>query len=809
VANRGLGQLTLDLVTKIGGFTAPLDQAQRKLQSTTASMNKSAIAIGTAIGHFLSEGIEGIAHFVEGTVTASVELAHLSEKTGLSAKAIGGLRVAAAESGVDMDRLGKTITKVAGIQFDAASGSKDAAAEMKFFGITAKDTADNALDKLIKGFNSLPPSFDRAGLAVKIFGERLGTDFLLIADQAKGGLSGLEQQAADLGVQLDEKTLKSAEQFEVSMGIVRLQMQAVGEQIAGEVIPILNDFVKALADPQINAEFKSIASIAIESFATVIEWAGKAELAIAGIARHGAAVNFGAALGDQGELEKENARIKERLALIKSVADQAAGPDPLKKLFVLGTTDPFVTQKTGQLTVPLDQEQKILQQRLAINEKFLSQGVEDAKQAAAAKAAADKAAADAAEADAKKTKDATAAQQAAYKALMAQLNANRHTVADHSKEIAAAALRFKELFESVQGGLDGPLEAAQAHANKQLDEFAHLAEVGKVSAHDLADANDAVAESLARISDSIQAQAAGPLQEENFQYSEQVRLLKDAKLSADDEAEALKRLTREHEKNVDSIKRELDPLGAFIADQQFELDLLGQTNAQRVVSNQLRDIERGMTEEQAKAFEKENAAKIESIKQNELLIESQRKQIAAMDDMRSSFEDIFVSVADGQESLLKGLKDFADAFVKELLRMAAAQASAALFGEQGTIGGGSIGGWFSKMFSLFSGNSISGSSSASSSSGLLGAGLGVVGGFASGTDFAPGGLAWVGEKGPELVRLPRGAQVYPAAQSERMASGGGITFVNNWPPGTTMETVDQANARMGRTAQLALARNSR
>ena len=33
--------------------------------------------------------------------------------------------------------------------------------------------------------------------------------------------------------------------------------------------------------------------------------------------------------------------------------------------------------------------------------------------------------------------------------------------------------------------------------------------------------------------------------------------------------------------------------------------------------------------------------------------------------------------------------------------------------------------------------------------------------FASGTDFAPGGLSLVGERGPELVNLPRGSQVIP------------------------------------------------
>lgn len=40
-------------------------------------------------------------------------------------------------------------------------------------------------------------------------------------------------------------------------------------------------------------------------------------------------------------------------------------------------------------------------------------------------------------------------------------------------------------------------------------------------------------------------------------------------------------------------------------------------------------------------------------------------------------------------------------------------------------------------------------------------GFGAYGTFAKGTNFAPGGLALVGEQGPELVNLPRGAQVIP------------------------------------------------
>lgn len=42
--------------------------------------------------------------------------------------------------------------------------------------------------------------------------------------------------------------------------------------------------------------------------------------------------------------------------------------------------------------------------------------------------------------------------------------------------------------------------------------------------------------------------------------------------------------------------------------------------------------------------------------------------------------------------------------------------------------------------------------------------------WASGTNFHPGGLAWVGERGPELLDLPRGSKVYNNQQSMAMAS---------------------------------------
>ncbi|PJR11559.1 phage tail length tape measure family protein [Sinorhizobium meliloti] len=70
-------------------------------------------------------------------------------------------------------------------------------------------------------------------------------------------------------------------------------------------------------------------------------------------------------------------------------------------------------------------------------------------------------------------------------------------------------------------------------------------------------------------------------------------------------------------------------------------------------------------------------------------------------------------------------------------------------------------------------------------------------GFAAGTNFAPGGLAIVGEKGPELVNLPRGSSVTPnhrlnAPRAPRL-SGRGMAANNNAQPGVLQVQISGAS----------------
>lgn len=64
-------------------------------------------------------------------------------------------------------------------------------------------------------------------------------------------------------------------------------------------------------------------------------------------------------------------------------------------------------------------------------------------------------------------------------------------------------------------------------------------------------------------------------------------------------------------------------------------------------------------------------------------------------------------------------------------------------------------------------------------SGIKGSVSGMFTGYADGTYNHPGGYALVGERGPEILRLPTGSQVYPTGVSQSMmqsARGGGDTY---------------------------------
>ena len=126
----------------------------------------------------------------------------------------------------------------------------------------------------------------------------------------------------------------------------------------------------------------------------------------------------------------------------------------------------------------------------------------------------------------------------------------------------------------------------------------------------------------------------------------------------------------------------------------------------------------------------------------------------------NAFGQAFTSFVTGAQSA----REAAAQLLNSLSRLLANRAFTGLFG--GLFGGGA------SLASGFSGGQVPGM-------------------YASGTLSAASGLAWVGERGPELVNFRGGEQVFDAQTSQRMAQGGGGRKLD------VTVTMDESTGRLG------------
>jgi hypothetical protein len=123
---------------------------------------------------------------------------------------------------------------------------------------------------------------------------------------------------------------------------------------------------------------------------------------------------------------------------------------------------------------------------------------------------------------------------------------------------------------------------------------------------------------------------------------------------------------------------------------------------------------------------------INAIRDNNALEEDVERVQGMVGDLNNTFTNLVYNVGNGWRGMI-------DSMINSFKMLVAQIASkAVIFGILSVLSGGS-----------------------NIASGLIQGGFKKFMGFAGGTNFAPGGMSLVGERGPELVNLPRGAKVIP------------------------------------------------
>jgi hypothetical protein len=334
--------------------------------------------------------------------------------------------------------------------------------------------------------------------------------------------------------------------------------------------------------------------------------------------------------------------------------------------------------------------------------------------------------------------------------------------------------------------IDKQIEAVKA-AKRELDEVARGQAMNSRFAGEAAKAQAAQAEAAARVVAQLEAAAKTEAKYVDAR-AEVLDILEDEKTEYQKIQEQIERLQK-----TPWAKGQLedDRLKAIEALRERQKELIEEEEQQQIESaEKIREVQadayesykqeyrdRVLAERIARGEAEEAAYSMSDAMANlktSFLNLLGNEYLGFMRDIGASFyhfEDGFDTIGDGIKSLWKIIT----AKLPELLLQAGLYAlplnfplGAGLIAASGLVAIGQEGGIFDKIGGFFSD---------------VGSGIADFFGFANGTDFAPGGMTLVGEKGPELVQLPRGSSVSPAGETrDALRSGSSGNVFNFYSP---------------------------
>lgn len=283
MASRSLGQLTIDLIAKIGGFTQGMTEAERvadkksrDIQKKLEARAKEIEAAWTKMTIGLAAGMTGIGMMVRSVVSEAKEISNLAAISNATTTEFQRMAAAASVVGVNQDKLGDQLKdfseKVGEFQRTGAGGMKDFFEQVApKVGVTAEAFRNLSGPQALQLYYD---SLQKAGLSqeqMSFYMESMASDTTaLLPLLADGGalMKELGDAAEATGAIMDTKTIRAAQEMQLAMDVLSNQTKGLRNELVGAMLPTLVDLSGGLAEVSVET---GIAAEAGETFAAALK----------------------------------------------------------------------------------------------------------------------------------------------------------------------------------------------------------------------------------------------------------------------------------------------------------------------------------------------------------------------------------------------------------------------------------------------------------------------------------------------------------------------------------------------------------
>lgn len=284
MASRSLGTLTYDLVAKIGGFTAGMTEAERaadksakEIERSMKSIGVASVAVGTAIGSVLADGIRAAAAAFPELIDQAAAFQDIADKTGGSAEGFANFAVSAKVAGVEMDTIATASTKLSKALFDTDEESKGAAQGLKSLGLSIKELQglrpDEQMKKVAEAFGQFADGSNKAAVAQQIFTKQ-GPELLkFFKDYVDNG--------GDVNI-LTAEMIQKADDFADAQTRLRAQLTLTASAFATEFITPAEALIKVIKDAALEIYNMDTAAAKLGSQQAIKQFAEDTGRALAG-----------------------------------------------------------------------------------------------------------------------------------------------------------------------------------------------------------------------------------------------------------------------------------------------------------------------------------------------------------------------------------------------------------------------------------------------------------------------------------------------------------------------------------------------
>ncbi|UWR76628.1 phage tail tape measure protein [Phaeobacter inhibens] len=276
-----VGRLKATLGLDARGFDKGLKSSESRVKRFGKAISK--------IGVGLSLVSAGVLAAVRNQLNAADELSKSAQRLGVPIEELSALRHAADMSAVSTSDLDNGLRRLSRNMQDASTGGKKTSALFRELGISVSDAngklrpTSEVMADAAERLGAMPDGAKKTALAFELFG-RAGTNLIPMLNGGREGLQGMLKEARELGLVVDQKTGKSAENFNDNLARLSKTLRGVLLQSMAALAPVLERITNAV----VNASkwFRDLSPSvrqALAGFVAFLAVAGPLALAVGGV----------------------------------------------------------------------------------------------------------------------------------------------------------------------------------------------------------------------------------------------------------------------------------------------------------------------------------------------------------------------------------------------------------------------------------------------------------------------------------------------------------------------------------------------